>query len=41
MLDSSNAELSETIESILSSDEIATFEGGKYIDDVRMLGYVM
>ena len=39
MLDSSNAKLSETIESILSSDEIATFEGGKYTDDVRAYIY--
>ena len=39
VLDSSNAELSETIESILSSDEIATFEGGKYTDDIRACIY--
>ena len=38
-LDFNNAELSETIESILSSKEIATFEGGKYTDDVRTCVY--
>ena len=38
-LDFNNAELSETIESILSSKEIATFEGGKCTDDVRTCVY--
>lgn len=31
-LDSKNTELNETIESILSCEEVATFEGGKYTD---------
>ena len=34
-LDLDNAEMSETLESILTSEEIATFESGKYTDDVR------
>lgn len=38
-LDLNNAELNETIESILSSEEISTFEGGKYTDDVRACIY--
>ena len=31
--------MSETIESILHSDMISTFEGGKYTDDVRACVY--
>lgn len=38
-LDCTNAELHEHIESILSSEEITTFEGGKYTDDVRACVY--
>ena len=38
-LDRSNAELHEELESIMSSDEIITFEGGKYTDDVRACVY--
>ena len=34
-LDLCNAEMSESIESILQSDMISTFEGGKYTDDVH------
>ena len=33
-LDLENTEMSETIENILSSEEIVTFEGGKYTDNV-------
>ena len=38
-LDLENAEMSETIENILSSEEIVTFEGGKYTDNVRTCVY--
>ena len=38
-LDLQNAEMSETIDSILRSETIATFEGGKYTDDVRACIY--
>lgn len=38
-LDLDNAEMSKTLESILNSDEITTFEGGKYTDDVRACVY--
>ena len=38
-LDHHNSEMSETIESILHSDMISTFEGGKYTDDVRACVY--
>ena len=38
-LDSDNAEMSETLESILSSKEITTFESGRYTDDVRACVY--
>ena len=34
-----NAEMNETLESILSSEEISTFEKGRYTDDVRMCIY--
>ena len=34
-----NAEVNETLESILSSEEISTFEKGRYTDDVRMCIY--
>ena len=37
-LDSNNAELNETIESILSC-EVTTFKGGKYTEDVRACVY--
>ena len=38
-LDLHNAEMSETIDSILHSETIATFDGGKYTDDVRACIY--
>ena len=38
-LGSNNAELNETIESILSCEEITTFKGGKYTKDVRACVY--
>ena len=38
-LDHHNSEMSETIEYILHSDMISTFEGGKYTDDVRACVY--
>ena len=38
-LDLCNAELNDEIVSVLSSEEITTFEGGKYIDDVRTCIY--
>ena len=38
-LDSNNAELSTTIESILLSEEVTTFEHGRYTDDVRACVY--
>ena len=38
-IDLCNAEMSETIASILQSETIATFEGGKYKDDVRVCIY--
>ena len=38
-LDSDNAEMSEALESILSSKEITTFESGRYTDDVRACVY--
>ena len=38
-LDLDNAELNETIEMILSSEDVTTFEGGKYTDDVRACVY--
>lgn len=38
-LDLSNAELNETIQSILSEPEIITFENGRYTDDVRACIY--
>ena len=38
-LDLENAEMSETIENILSSEEIMTYEGGKYTDNVRTCVY--
>lgn len=34
-----NAEMGETLESILSSEEITTLEGGRYTDDVRACIY--
>ena len=34
-----NAEVNETLESILSSEEISTFEKGRYTDDMRMCIY--
>ena len=38
-LDFENAEMSETLESILNSEEITTFESGRYTDDVRVCIY--
>ena len=38
-MDSNNAELSTTIESILLSEEVTTFEHGRYTDDVRACVY--
>ena len=38
-LDSSNADLNEAMQSLLSCEEIATFEGGKYTDDIRTCVY--
>ena len=38
-LDMYNSEMSETIESIMQSDTICTFEGGRYTDDVRACIY--
>ena len=38
-LDFDNAEMSEAMELLLSSNEIATFEGGKYTDDIRTCVY--
>ena len=38
-LDFENAEMSEALESILNSEEITTFESGRYTDDVRACIY--
>lgn len=38
-LDTDNAEMKDVVESLLSSEEIATFENGKYTDDVRTCVY--
>lgn len=38
-LDLNNAELHEELESVMACDEIVTFEGGKYTDDVRACVY--
>lgn len=38
-LDSDNADLHGTIETIMSSEDIIAFEGGKYSDDVRACVY--
>lgn len=34
-----NAELNEAVQSVMSESDIATFEGGKYSDDVRACVY--
>ena len=38
-LDTDNAEMRDVLESLISSEDIATFEGGKYTDDVRACIY--
>ena len=38
-LELDNVEMGETIEELLFSDEIVTFEGGKYTDDIRACIY--
>ncbi len=38
-LDLDNAEMSQTLESIVTSEDITTFEGGRYTDDVRACIY--